>query len=186
MSTTPGGVQPTAQEITGAGRPPAPTPLPVPTPPPAQTEESKAQAKEVESLLFNPNAAPTTVPVKVHLPGLLPNCAPFEFIFRIKFSSEMQKKRDAYLNLAPKKQEEAEEGEIFAETCDLLAEDPKGFFGWPDTVAAPGDKLKAYVQGITNAEGLQVVKSILRSANLYYWGKVTPREFFPPSEDSGT
>jgi hypothetical protein len=180
--------QPTGPEITGGpGITPTPPPVPLPTlppPPPAPTQQGQGE-DPAKLLLFDPNRPPkTSVQVNVHLPELLPGHESFGFVFRLKFSADMQKKRDAFLNMAPKKQNESEESEVFEEVCDLLAQDPTGFAGWPQTTQNPADKLRDYVQSITNPVGLQIVKSILRTANLLYWGKVTPREFFPPTENT--
>lgn len=182
MSTTPG----------DGPKLPAPLPTSPPTSSAGQGEGQKKEQKKEEALkLFTLDSAPPTVPARVHVPGLLPGHEPFIFEFRLTFSADMQKKRDAFLMLAPTKQVEVEDEQILNEVCDLLARDPTGFGDFNGNAVggsmAPGAKLRNYyVQAErTSPHALSIVKSVIRAANNIYWGSVTPREFFPPPTDTG-
>lgn len=161
------------------------------TPRPSEIEEG--QNAKAPPKFFTLSAAPATVPpIRVHMPGLLPEHEPFVFILRITFSEHMQKKRDAFLMLAPVKQVEVEDEEILNEVCDLLAQDPTGFGDYSPVTAevglgSPGNKFRAYYKAAEKAspQAFAIVKLIARAANNIYWANVTPREFFPPSTDNG-
>jgi hypothetical protein len=171
-------------------------PAPLPTATPAEGPRDAAslvvsvpQQQEAPSLKrFTLESAPPTVTARVHLPGVLPDFEPFVFVMRLTFSEHMQKKRDAFLALAPAKQVETEEEEILTETCDLLAQDPTGFgdFDGLTMGGSPGQKLRNYYVRAerTSPHAFAIVKSVIRAANNIYWGSVTPREFFPPTADN--
>src|SRR4051812_48963670 len=94
----------------GAKQPAGGQPTPVPTqglePPPAEPLMEKRKP------MFTLDSAPPTVTARLYLPGVLPNHEPFVFVMRLIFSETMQKKRDAFLQLAPKAQTEQEDNEI--------------------------------------------------------------------------
>jgi hypothetical protein len=134
--------------------------------------------------LFTRATVVRTVDVHVQLPRLYPTFH-WAFKLRVMLSGEQQKKRDDWGALPPNKQSTGQKAEYLDELCDLMADYPEGFGDLlTEGGMAPGEKFRQYYNETTDATAKFVLDLIIEGAINLYWASVTPREYFPASEDT--
>jgi hypothetical protein len=141
--------------------------------------EQDAREGQTPLKIFSTTDVVRQVRCVVHLPKLYPGYQPWEFLFRLQLSSEMQKQRERFLGLAAVEREKQGLDQAVDEVCDLLLAEPTGFADFPgqDSGKPLKERAKEYVTSQTDEQVRLTLKIIYEGASLLYWNSISPREF---------
>jgi hypothetical protein len=116
--------------------------------------------------------------IKVALPFIYTDFAPWEFDLRLKLSGEAEDRRQEYLALGQSQQTVKLSEQALDEICDLLVNPPRGF---GDLLVGgsinPGTAFRKYVETETDEATKALLLTIVEGASNLYWGSILPREF---------